>query len=152
VCSDNIFIQNEFILSLINNISLHYDYVSYRINDLNAILTHWGLFGEYVTLDALKKVQTKANTKEYFEHVTNYIYTHPEEFKIKYLDVPLEIKRRDIRLTIDTIEDFRICKNIIEILEENNLKWNYKNILSIINNNKEILDQMKISINNNKKT
>ncbi len=37
---------------------------------------------EYVRLDALKKNKRNYDRKLYHEHVTNYIYTHPESFRI----------------------------------------------------------------------
>ena len=55
IWSDNIFLQPKLIKSLIKTKNLNLDYISYKINNKNAVLTHWGLFGEYVTLKALEK-------------------------------------------------------------------------------------------------
>lgn len=43
--------------------------------------THFGFWAEYVTLAALELVARKTVEKVYHEHVTNYIYTHPNDFK-----------------------------------------------------------------------
>lgn len=151
ICADNIFIQNEFISQLIDNSHLAYDYMSYQVNEVNTILTHWGMFGEYVTLDALEKVQQNTTQGEHLEHVTNYIYTHPKEFRIKYWNVPKELWRDDIRLTIDTVEDFKICKEIIEYLKIHNLDWNYNNIINYLESSPQLFEKMRENIKKNKK-
>jgi len=151
ICADNVFVQNEFLMKLIDNAHLNYDYMSYEINGINAILTHWGFFGEYVTLNALKKVKSKTNKLMYQEHVTNYIYTHPNEFNIKYWDVPQKLSLEDVRLTIDTVEDFDICVDIIEYLNTHNLEWNYKNIINYLENNPKLFQKMRENIKKNRK-
>ena len=152
ICSDNVFIQLEFLSNLIENSNSDYDYISYKIGSKNAILTHWGLFGELVTLNALEKVQKRTKDQKDLEHVTYYIYNHPDEFKIKYIDAPKKLLREDIRLTIDTYEDFQICREIIEYLEKNKLKWSYKNILEYLDDNKYLLEKMVFNIENNEKS
>ena len=151
ICADNIFIQTEFISKLIDNAHLNYDYMSYQINGINTILSHWGLFGEYITFEAMRKAQKRTNKKEYLEHVTNYVYTNPKEFRIKYWNVPQDLLREDVRLTIDTLEDFEICKVIIEYLNTHNLDWNYKNILNYLENNPMLSQKMRENIKKNKK-
>ena len=125
--------------------------MSYKIGNVNSILTHWGLFGEYVTLDTLETVQKKTNKKEYLEHLTNYIYTHPNEYKIKYWDVPKELMRTDVRLTIDNKGDFEICRSIINYLQTNDLNWSYKNILIYLEANQNLFEKMQKNIITNKK-
>lgn len=149
ICSDNIFIQPKLLIPYINEKNMELDYISYEIKGKNSILTHWGFFGEYVSLNALKKVQSLTNDKVYLEHVTNYIYHHPQQFNIKYKVVPQILNREDIRLTIDTRQDFEICKEIVNYLISNNLDWNYPEILKYINKNPKILERMRININQN---
>jgi len=105
----------------------NYDYVASK----GIIL---GLGSEVFTFEALEKAWKNANEKYQREHVTPYIYENPEMFKIKYIDPPDFLKRKDIRLTIDTIEDFKLyqelynrfgdlinigIKDIIKFLDEN---------------------------------
>jgi len=146
ITSDNIFIQPSLITPLINQ-NLNKDYISYKVDNRNVVLTHWGFFAEFVTLKALKKVLKLSDDKRDREHVTYYIYNHPEEFDIEFWDVPKDLNRNDIRLTIDTIEDFKICQKIVNYLKEKDLEWHYKNILEYINNNPKILERMKLNIN-----
>ena len=78
-----------------------YDYVTAK----GIIL---GLGSEVFTLNTLKKAWENAKEKYLREHVTPYIYENPEMFKLGYVDPPDFLKREDIRLTIDTIEDFKL--------------------------------------------
>lgn len=49
----------------------------------------------------------------YKEHVTYYIYKHPNEFKIGHVRGS-DFYNRDYRLCVDTIEDFKLVENIYE--------------------------------------
>ena len=111
------------------------------------MLSHWSFFGEYVTLETLKKVKILTNKKKDLEHVTYYIYHHPDEFNIELWDAPKELQRNDIRLTIDTTEDFIICQKVFNFLKKKDLEPTHKNILEYINKNPDILEEMKAQIN-----
>ena len=57
ICSDNPFIDPDGIKTLIEK-AQHIDaqYIGFKINGLPSIKTHFGFWGEFVTLDALTKV------------------------------------------------------------------------------------------------
>ncbi len=115
VCADNPFILPEYIENLIEAFDLDImDYLSYRFLDNTPIIkSHIGLFAEIMTLDSLVKVRKQTDVKIYHEHVTNYIYENPEIFRVKFLDLPeIILNRRDLRLTIDTIDDFNMTKEL----------------------------------------
>ena len=150
ITSDNVFIQPDLIKPLIVLEASDYDYASYQIGNKNVVLTHWGLFGEFVTLKALEKVISKSSDKKDLEHVTSYIYNHPNDFNLSYLNVPPKLERDDIRLTIDIKEDFEICKEILNHLFRNNFEMNYNNILNYIDNNPLLLEGMKYNIKHSK--
>ena len=86
-----------------------------------------GFDTEIFSKDALDKVyeivckSQNLYNKEYDmyrEHVTYYIYKHPEEFKIGYVKGEGKyFDDRDINLSVDTIEDFERVKAIIESSE-----------------------------------
>ena len=48
------------------------DYISFDIDGTPSIKTHFGFWGEFVTLDALKRVIGFTDDLLYREHVTNY--------------------------------------------------------------------------------
>jgi len=146
ITSDNVFIQPDLIKPLIKLEDSDYDYVSYHIGNKNVVLTHWGFFGEFVTLKALEKVISESSNKKDLEHVTHYIYNHPNDFNLSFLNVPPELERDDIRLTIDIKEDFEICKEIVNHLFRNNIEMNYKNILNYLDINPSLIERMKDNI------
>ncbi len=116
VCSDNPFLELASMQKLVEFVSKEgneCDYVSFDINGIPSIKTHYGFWTEYVTIDALKRVCQHTNESLYHEHVTNFIYSHPENFMIKWLEGPHLLREHpDLRLTIDTREDFETAQKI----------------------------------------
>ena len=132
ICSDNPFLNLSFISDLIDNLDdSNIDYLSYRNHlGLPVIKTHIGLFAEIVSLSALVRTNESQNELIYQEHVTNYIYAHPQRFKVELKPSPLEVHfRDDIRLTLDDIDDFEILsklyKSTYEIKEDLSVLVNY---------------------------
>ena len=75
VCSDNPFLDINSIKKLIETINENpsADYISFNINGIPSIKTHYGFWTEYVTLNTLKKIRDLTDEPLYHEHVTNYI-------------------------------------------------------------------------------
>lgn len=122
VCSDNPFLELASIYELVHLAKNSYnDYISFNIGGVPSIKTHYGFWTEFVRFDALKKVVSLTDEQLYHEHVTNYIYTHPDTFSIKWIEGPNILDTHpEIRLTIDTQEDFDNVKQIYgEICEKN---------------------------------
>ena len=148
VCSDNPFLNISSLKFLINNFNnSEYDYVSFKTsNNIPIIKTHYGLWAEGVKLNSIKKIITE--NKIYLEHVTNYIYEHPNDFKIKLFQI--EKENDSIRLTIDTKEDFLLNKEIFsEIVKIDNM--DIKDFIKYISNNNIWLKKMREQIKNNLK-
>lgn len=68
---------------------------------------------EVMTIEALARSAAEANLPSDREHVTTYIRRRPGEFKIAHLRQPLD--EAELRLTVDTREDFA---RVAEIFEE----------------------------------
>ena len=74
-----------------------------------------GIAGEVVNYNALEKVYSSADvTDRDKEHVTIYVYEHPNKFKINYIPAPLKYNYPDMYLTVDTKEDFDRMSGIFE--------------------------------------
>lgn len=109
-----------------------YDYVRLDVPDT----FQRGFDVEVFSKEALNKVYDKVCSKEnihndefnpFREHVTYYIYTYQDEFKVGYVRGEGEyLKNRDINLSVDTEEDFR---RVEQILNENNYYKHRNNIL-----------------------
>lgn len=77
-----------------------------------------GAATEALTAVALEEVDRKAVTVRHREHVTLYIKEHPEEFRTAILHPPAALRRPDIRLTVDTPEDFIYVESLVRCLPE----------------------------------
>lgn len=84
--------------------------------DLWAIKENWsrGLAIEIAKLNALKKITTYTDEAMYKEHVTLYLYGNPDKFIKKDFYVPIERRFPQYRLTIDTLEDYEVCKIVAQ--------------------------------------
>ena len=151
VCSDNPFLDEGSIRTLIEEgIYSNADYVSFLVNGKPSIKTHFGFWAEYVTLEALEKVQEVTQESIYHEHVTNYIYTHPQDFKIKWLETPGVLQgREDIRLTIDTQQDFIDAQETYKHYVDNNMT--IEDLVGYLDQNPSLLEKMKKEIKLNSK-
>ena len=75
-----------------------------------------GLDAEVVNYATLERVKALADEPHYFEHVTLYIYTHPELFQLSNLSASKEFAHPEFRLTVDTAEDFQLMEQIYQRL------------------------------------
>lgn len=155
ICADNPFIQLKYIKQLIKfNNDLAADYVGFRLNgSIPAIKTHLGFFPEWVTLDALKKINQQDLKSIYREHVTNYFYSDENtSFTVKWIDVKYpEDLIKSIRLTIDVEQDFEIADQVYKYLNENNISNSNKEILKYLTNRPVLIKKMKENIAQNEK-
>lgn len=153
ICSDNPFLDWHGVAELIDKAQTSdADYIGYRINDTPSIKTHFGFWGEYVTLAALKRVAATTDDKPAHEHVTIHIYTHPEEYKCEWIECPDFLQgRNDIRLTVDNPEDFENAQDVFKALYESNPDFGLADVVKYIDEHGELLASMKQMIDNNKK-
>ncbi len=73
-----------------------------------------GVGAEIFTFKALEDSYFNGTRENHREHVNEYILEHPELFLIKVLSVPPRKNRPDIRLTVDTEEDIRRARFVVE--------------------------------------
>lgn len=153
ICSDNPFLDVNSLKYLIDQANhSDYDYISFCVNNTPSIKTHFGFWSEYVTIDSLKQVREQTSESLYHEHVTNYIYTHPDIFKIKWLETPDCLSQRnDIRLTIDTESDFVNAQNIYSEIYSKIDDPKIEDIVSYLDTHLEYLSIMKQEIYKNSK-
>ena len=115
VCADNPFLNMLALKNLIEySTNSNADYISYKTS-LNkpSILTHYGLWAEYVSINALLKVSKLTQDKFFTEHVTNFLYNNENLFDIDFILIPNSIEQHtNVRLTLDTLEDFLLLKEI----------------------------------------
>lgn len=154
VCADNPFLDLAGMQTLINEFrNSEADYLGFNLaGNKPSILTHFGFWTEAVRLDALEKAQELTSEILYHEHVTNFIYGNPNLFNVQFIPAdPLVFWRSDIRMTLDTPEDFEIQKQIFASISLENPNFAIPEIVSWLDQHPEILAQMKMEILKNQK-
>ena len=154
VCADNPFLDLEDIKILIAEFEKSdADYLSFQLaGNKPSILTHFGFWTEAVKLDALKKAQELTSDKLYHEHVTNFIYGNPQLFNVQFIPAnAIVFSRTDIRMTLDTPEDFEIQKEIFAAISKEKPNFAIPEIVNWLDQHPEILKKMKEEIRKNQK-
>jgi len=143
VHGDNLFIDPELIDRLVTTAESHpnYDYVGYCSRDGRpAILSPASVYAEWFRTSALRKANRLARDELDREHVTRYLYSHPEEFNVRLTPAPMEIDREDVRLTVDIEEDWDHALAIYEALGPERLDW--RRIASLLNHQPALRSRM----------
>lgn len=113
-----------------------YDYVS---NTLKRTYPR-GLDVQVFSSATLAEVARLTDDPVDHEHVSLYIYEHPERFRLFNLESGLPEKYWDLRLTVDTPEDFALIQGIYERLYPGNPKFAMRDILDLLDRNPDLLD------------
>lgn len=90
---------------------------------------------EVFSKEALFTTYSKADEKKYTEHVTYYMYTHPDEFNIGIVRGNT-FYNKDYRLCVDTIEDFILVSKIFENFE--NIFVSSKEVVKFLDDHTEL--------------
>lgn len=153
VCADNVFLDLESLTHLASLLEASdYDYISYKTkDDKPSILTHYGFLAEGVKLSALKDVAEKTNEAIFHEHVTNRIYSAPDLYDVKLYPIEEVIpgieNHPDLRLTLDTQDDFDIQRSIFKDLVYRESAFTPKEIIEYLDKeHPEYYDTMRKTI------
>lgn len=98
----------------------------------------WGMAALIFPIKILDEVSKTTNDPVDRENVSNYIYEHPEKYKIGHLPCPLELKRPEIRLTVDEMADFILVENIFKELYLTNPDFKTIDIIKYLDSNPQI--------------
>ncbi|OXB91657.1 cytidylyltransferase domain-containing protein [Parageobacillus galactosidasius] len=108
-----------------------YDYVS---NTLTRTYPR-GLDTEVFPYEVLKRVHEEAKELTHREHVTAYIYHHPDQFRL--CNVSNEKDESKHRWAVDTAEDFFLVKNILETLYPINSLFTLEDVIQVLQDKPE---------------
>lgn len=153
VCSDNPFLDASSFPALFDaQTESGADYVCFAFPDGRpTIKSHLGLFAELATTAALRKAASLTDEKLYLEHVTIFLYTHPELFSICRIDLPEFLQGRlDLRLTLDTPSDFSLLKELFAKMESEP-GYSLAKLVETVDANPEYGKIMKTNIEQNEK-
>jgi spore coat polysaccharide biosynthesis protein SpsF len=108
--------------------------VDYASNGLQRTYPR-GLDTEAITVEALTKAWRHAGKTYEREHVTPYIYEHPEEFRI--LSVTADADYSEQRWTLDTPEDLEFIRAVYSKMNGNSA-FSWRAVLELLSKNPEL--------------
>lgn len=111
-----------------------YDYVSTAIKRTYPRGLDTGAFSTNV----LENVARLTDDPVDHEHVTLYIYEHPDIFSLFNIESHLPERQWNYRLTVDTNEDFVLIKSIYEILYPINPAFSFLDVLALLDNRPDL--------------
>lgn len=120
------FIDPVLVDRLVNTAAEHptCDYIGYCLsNGRPTILSSVGVFAEWCRADALRQAHAEAVAAADREQVTRYLFSHPEKFSVRLIPAPPGLDRDDVRLTVDSEEDWEHAQTIYEALGPDSLDW-----------------------------
>jgi len=97
---------------------------------------------EIFSNNILEKVLSLAKTKPEKEHVTYFIYSHPEMFSLYSYNIETLKKFENLRLTIDEEADLKMCQQVYKKLKEKqkSIDFSIFDIIEIIEENPELMN------------
>ena len=112
-----------------------YDLVS---NEMGECPVPDGFDATVFTMKALEQGYHEATHPEMREHVTVHIKTDPARYKVLALKAEGEMNAPDLRLTLDTQEDYELITKVFEKLYPNNSDFAAHDIVEFLRSNPEI--------------
>ena len=94
---------------------------------------------EVVKLDALRRSHEQGSRRHRSEFVTSYIYEHKTDFKLEIAKPPENLRRPELRLTVDYPEDLIVVRGVEDKLPSNS-DLNLKNVIEILDEHPHLID------------
>lgn len=99
-----------------------------------------GLDAQVFSTATLEEVARLTRDPADREHVSLYIYTHPERFALHNVPSALPAKWWDLRLTVDTAADLALVTVIYESLYPQNPAFGLADVLGLLERRPELID------------
>lgn len=97
-----------------------------------------GFDAEIFTLKTLETLHQKASKPSDREHVTPFVHRHPEQFKFQ--NFPYKTDVSQLRLTLDTPEDFQLLTELCPFIFGNEKYIHLDEILNYLSQNPHLLE------------
>jgi spore coat polysaccharide biosynthesis protein SpsF len=91
-----------------------------------------GLDVEVFSTDLLAEVETLTHDARDREHVSTYIYEHPERYRCLGLEATGRRRRPDLRVCIDTVEDLEVVGAVYEALWPSNPTFGIDDVIDFL--------------------
>ncbi|MBB6632564.1 cytidylyltransferase domain-containing protein [Cohnella thailandensis] len=96
-----------------------------------------GLVVELVSYEALLRMDKLGREPRHREHVTYYAKEYPEQFVTTPVEIPSTLRYPDLRITLDTEEDYALCRTVADAFDGNKLVSSAE-IVEYLNRNPEV--------------
>jgi spore coat polysaccharide biosynthesis protein SpsF len=126
------------------------DHVIRRHLDTGADYTHnitvWGsgmplgTGAEVFTLGALERSWHDGHEQHHREHVDEYVGDHPELFRIERVEAPPELRRPELRLTVDTTEDLALMREVYDSLHRPGELIELADVIALVDERPELVE------------
>jgi len=113
----------------------HVDYVSNILERTYPVGMDTQVFATDILADVASRTMDAADR----EHVSLYIYRHPEIYSLKNCPGPEELTDPGLGLTLDTPEDFQLIGRIFEALYPTNPAFDLADILDLLKGQPDLL-------------
>lgn len=99
-----------------------------------------GLDVEAFRPEALAEADRRALDRDEREHVTLYLYRHPERFGIAPVPGPAWMQRPDLRFTVDEPEDLELVRRVVDGLDASAAILQTSDVIDFLDRHPEIRD------------
>ncbi len=86
-------------------------------------LSSLGIVAEWCRAESLRQADRLCKTAAERKDATRFLHSHPEHFVGRFVPVPSELDRHDLRLTIEHEEDWEHAEAIFDALGHDRLDW-----------------------------
>ena len=132
ITTEGPFVISEYADDIIDEfIKGDYDWASYKDSPE-------GTGFELVKTEALVESHRRGNQRNRSELVTSYICEHQDEFKLLFMELPKEMRRPEVRLTVDYAEDLVFCQQVYTHLKKDDKLIQVSEIIDFWDNNPEL--------------
>lgn len=99
-----------------------------------------GMDTQVFSLETLKKSATLTSDPLDLEHVSRFIWQHPDIFSQLNMLAPSDLYWPELGLTLDEADDYRLLKKIIETLAPQNILFGCADVIALLKKNPEWVD------------
>jgi spore coat polysaccharide biosynthesis protein SpsF len=111
-------------------IATHEDGDSDYVSNMLPATWPYGMAVEVFSAAALAQAHAEATQPAEREHVTPFIYWHPERYRLRNVDSPVDLSHH--RWTVDTSEDYELVRRLFETLYPTHPLFTQGDILEVL--------------------
>jgi len=93
---------------------------------------------ELIKTSALKRSHAEGTSRNRSELVTSFICENQNKFRLLFKELPVKLRRPEVRLTVDYAEDLVFCQQVFKELKKDNSLIPVEDIIDFWDDNPEI--------------